>query len=124
MSRLQEMAKEWAIQLLITKLDVQGAFDRLSRQKVIDLFMQRTEGQQVGIETRFLLGQLAVNHLHGEVPGGHSVDIHPNVGIKQGAPESAEVLGLVMGMVLDDVRSDARWKSLPLPIADLPVDLM
>ena len=124
MSRLQEMAKEWGLPLLVAKLDVKGAFDRLNRQKVLDLFWERLDLTSLGVESRFLLTQLHTQRLRGEVPGGDEIEIRPNVGIKQGAPESAEIFGLIMDSVIAEMRDTAEWRSLPQPLVDLDLDTM
>ena len=124
MSRLQEISKEWALPLLITKLDVQGAFDRLSRQRVVDLVLERVDLSSFGVEAKFLLSQLCTNKLSGEVPGGAEIQVYPNIGIKQGAPESAELFGIIMDAIIDEMRMSPEWGCLDQPLPDLDLDIM
>ena len=55
---------------------------------------------EVDHELRYLIAQLRIYNLHGRVPGGSEITVSPNIGIKQGAPESAEIFGLVMDSLL------------------------
>ncbi|CAE7674710.1 unnamed protein product, partial [Symbiodinium sp. CCMP2456] len=123
-TRLRDMAHEWREPLLIAKLDVAGAFDRLSRDEVARMVVARTSNTNLGVEVQFLLRQLDVNTLRGTVPGGHEISVHANVGIRQGAPDSAELFGLVMGMLLDDMLEGGPWKQVGFAFEDLPVDLL
>ena len=66
---------------------------------------------------RYRLGQLDVFELHGQVPGGDSISVQANSGIKQGAPESAELFGLIMGWILDETLARPEWKAVGRPIA-------
>ena len=123
MTRVRDMSHEWREPLLIAKLDVAGAFDRLSRSTVAELILQRTRDRGVGREVRYLLQQLEVNQLVGQVPGGGEINIEANIGIRQGAPDSAEMFGLVMGMLLDDMVLGKSWRQIGAAIQDLDIDL-
>ena len=123
MTRVRDMAHEWREPLLIAKLDVAGAFDRLSRAKVAELILARTKDCELGREVRYLLQQLEVNHLVGQVPGGGEVHVEANIGIRQGAPESAEMFGLVMGLLLDGMVQQKTWQQIGTAIQDLDIDL-
>ena len=124
LSRVRDVIREWDESILIAKLDIAGAFDKLSRQKVVDLILARTCGLNLGYEVRYMLGQLDVFELHGQVPGGDSISVQANSGIKQGAPESAELFGLIMGWTLDETLARPEWKAVGRPIADLDLELL
>ncbi|CAE7312415.1 pol [Symbiodinium sp. KB8] len=124
MTRMRDMLHEWREPLLIAKLDVAGAFDRLSRPKVAELIIERTQHTNLGREVRYMLQQLGVNQLKGTVPGGHSINIKANVGIRQGAPESAELFGLVMGLMLDTMLDTKDWMAIGAPVQDLDIELL
>ncbi|CAE7611309.1 unnamed protein product [Symbiodinium sp. CCMP2456] len=123
MTRMRDIAHEWREPLLFAKLDVAGAFDRLSRDEVAEMIVSRTKNTALGVEAQFLLRQLDINVLRGMVPGGHEISVEANVGIRQGSPDSAELFGLVMGMLLDDMLERDPWKNVGLAFKDLPVDL-
>ncbi|CAE7273684.1 NNT, partial [Symbiodinium sp. CCMP2456] len=123
MTRMRDIAHEWREPLLFAKLDVAGAFDRLSRDEVAEMIVSRTKNTALGVEAQFLLRQLDINVLRGMVPGGHEITVEANVGIRQGSPDSAELFGLVMGMLLDDMLERDPWKNVGLAFKDLPVDL-
>eukprot|EP00439_Symbiodinium_sp_Y106_P024771 s2322_g3.t1 len=80
--------------------------------------------KEVDHELKFLLAQLFTYKLIGQVPGGHTIVIEPNVGIKQGAPESAEVFGLVMNDILTSLTEQRAWGELGRAFADLDIDLV
>ncbi|CAE7621421.1 pol [Symbiodinium sp. CCMP2592] len=123
-SRLRDITKEWAHPLIVCKLDVAGAFDKVERSKVAELLCRRLRHKGVSTELRYLLAQLAVHHLVGNAPGGKQVCLSPDNGIKQGAPESAELFGLVVDSLLSELVSCRRWGDLGQPIAELGVDLL
>ena len=124
LSRIRDVAREWREPLLVIKLDIAGAFDRLKRPAVVELVKERIKGTELGIEARFLLGQLDVATLTGQVPGGDKVNIRTNTGIKQGAPESAELFGLVIGHIIDEVVVSPAWRQIGKPIADLDLEAL
>ena len=119
-TRLRDVVKEWGVPLLIAKLDIRGAFDSLDRSSLAKKLNWCGKGR----ETRYLLQQLAPNTLEGRVPGGRDLHIHCTTGIKQGAPESAEIFALILEAALSEMREDSMWKTLPKPIADLDLDLL
>ena len=124
MSRIRDVVREWRFPALVCKLDVAGAFDRVDRGKVAELLVQRLRGRGVCCELRYLLCQLRTHELCGKVPGGHTLVIAPNNGIKQGAPESAEIFGLVMDAMLGELTNSKQWQALGEAIPQLDVDLM
>ena len=124
MSRIRDVVREWKFPALVCKLDVAGAFDRVDRGKVAELLVQRLRGRGVCHELRYLLCQLRTHELYGKVPGGHTLVIAPNNGIKQGAPESAEIFGLVMDAMLGELTNSKQWKALGEALPKLDVDLM
>ena len=123
-SRLRDNIKEWRLPLLITKLDIKGAFDSLSRDKVAKYLVRKLTWCGLGRETRFLLQQLMPNTLEGSVPGGEGIRVECTMGIRQGAPESAELFALVLEDALTGMREDTRWQKVGLPIEDLKADLL
>ncbi|CAE7240353.1 unnamed protein product, partial [Symbiodinium sp. CCMP2456] len=123
-TRLRDMCKEWRIPLLVAKLDIRGAFDALDRKAVARFLSDKLTHVGLGREARYLLGQLQSNFLGGPVPGGDQINIHCTTGIRQGAPESAELFALVLEAALDEMRAGQQWQRLSKPIHDLEVDLL
>ena len=123
-TRVRDVVHEWKIPLLLCKLDISGAFDKIDRQKLVELLKDRLSGHDLEHELRYLLGQLKTYRLTGKVPGGHEIQIDANVGIKQGAPESAELFGLIMDALLSRVTSHAKWGDIGWSWPDLDVQLV
>ena len=123
-SRIRDVCREWKHPLLVAKLDVAGAFDRLDRRKVAHFLLGRLSGCNRSHELRYLLRQLQTHQLTGAVPGGHQIDVFTNVGIKQGAPESAEVFGLVADAMLSEVCSYDAWRAMGEPLEGLDITLL
>ena len=116
-SRMRDVTKEWGEPLLLCKLDIAGAFDKIDRRRVASLLTSRLQNDKSshGHELRYLLSQLFTHSLVGQVPGGQEIALSPNIGIKQGAPESAEVFGLVIDSILSDLVEFPKWKTLGGP---------
>ena len=123
-SRLRDVTQEWKVPLLLCKLDISGAFDKLDRQKIVEFLKDRLGGRDADHELRYLLCQLRTYRLSGHVPGGHEIHIDANVGIKQGAPESAELFGMIMDAILTRVTSHAKWGELGWSLSGLDVSLI
>ncbi|CAE7219179.1 pol [Symbiodinium sp. CCMP2592] len=123
-SRLRDVTHEWKLPVLLCKLDISGAFDKLDRQRVVEFLKGRLADKDLDHELRYLLMQLQTYALRGRVPGGHDIEVRPNIGIKQGAPESAEVFGLVMDALLMKLTSHAKWKDFGLPLPGLDITLI
>ena len=123
-SRIRDVTKEWCEPLLLCKLDVAGAFDRIDRRRVAKLLLDRLGGLGCSSELKFLLKQLHTHTLVGNVPGGRTIKLRPNIGIKQGAPESAELFGLVVDSLLTDLVSHPKWTEFGDPFAELGVTLL
>ena len=123
-SRIRDVSKEWRRPLLVAKLDVAGAFDRLDRKKVAEFLLSRLAASGLPRELQYLLRQLQTHQLTGVVPGGHKIDVFTNVGIRQGAPESAEVFGLVIDAMLSELCDCHAWKALGKPLDELDVTLL
>ena len=123
-TRIRDVVHEWKLPCLLCKLDVAGAFDRVDRYKVADLLCSRLLGRGLCCELRYLLSQLRVHTLQGRVPGGDLIEICPNNGIKQGAPESAEIFGLVVEVLLAELAESRQWKAMGRPYQELEIDLM
>eukprot|EP00439_Symbiodinium_sp_Y106_P050246 s3649_g6.t1 len=124
MSRLRDVTAEWRLPTLMCKLDISGAFDKLDRLKVAEFLKQRLANKDLEHELRYLLAQLRTYCLSGTVPGGDEILIWPNVGVKQGAPESAEVFGLVMDDILSHLIEQPGWGAFGKAFKDLDVDLV
>eukprot|EP00439_Symbiodinium_sp_Y106_P047279 s313_g6.t1 len=73
-TRLRDVVKEWKLPALMAKLDVTGAFDKVRRDAAAGLLGRRALGRGVDVETRWLLRQLLVNKLRGDVPGGGTIE--------------------------------------------------
>ena len=123
-SRLRDVTREWRLPVLLGKLDVKGAFDRIRRASVAEFIVRKTAHCGMNTEARWLLRQLATNKLVGWVPGGHNIEIDCNSGIKQGAPESAELFGLLIGDMIDGLLDDPRWANLAIPWGDVPLSVV
>ncbi|CAE7848677.1 pol, partial [Symbiodinium necroappetens] len=104
--------------------DVIGAFDRLDRLKVVEFLKAHLNGTTLPHELRYLLAQLRSYCLSGKVPGGGTIHIKPNVGIKQGAPESAELFGLVMDTLLMRLLESRGWRNFGHIGGGLEIDLV
>ena len=124
LTRVRDIVREWKLPLVCAKLDVRGAFDRVHRRAAAKLLCQRTTNQKLNTEVRWLIRQLGTNRLRGCVPGGELIEVECTQGIKQGAPESAELFGLIMGEQIDKVLEDARWQQIPVPWGDAPLCLL
>ena len=123
-SRLRDVVQEWKVPLLLCKLDMSGAFDKLDRQRIVEFLKERLGNKELDHELKYLLGQLRTYKLCGVVPGGHEIQIEANVGIKQGAPESAELFGMIMDALLTRVTTHATWKEFGWSLPDLDVQLV
>ncbi|CAE7254887.1 pol [Symbiodinium sp. CCMP2592] len=123
-SRIRDVVHEWRVPCLFCKLDVAGAFDRVDRRKVAQLLKDRLMDKRLTAELRYILGQLHTHELLGRVPGGHAISVSPNTGIKQGAPESAEIFGILVDSMLTELVDCSAWKRLGRPHKDLDIDLM
>ena len=123
-SRLRDVIREWKLPAILCKLDVAGAFDRVDRRRVADLLIKRLRDHDLGSELRYLLCQLRCHTLEGRVPGGDVIEIQPNNGIKQGAPESAEIFGLVVDALLSEVVGSPRWAALGESLPGLAIETM
>eukprot|EP00439_Symbiodinium_sp_Y106_P081906 s980_g21.t1 len=123
-SRVRDVVHEWKSPALICKLDVAGAFDRVDRQKVAEPLIQRLTSCHVSRELRYLLTQLRTHELVGKVPGGQCISFSPNNGIKQGAPESAEIFGLVIDAMLSELTASRHWKKFGESLPGLDVEIM
>eukprot|EP00439_Symbiodinium_sp_Y106_P039173 s2481_g4.t2 len=123
-SRVRDVVHEWRAPALICKLDVAGAFDRVDRRKVANLLVQRLKNPDINSELCYLLSQLRVHELVGKVPGGGQIHVRPNNGIKQGAPESAEIFGLVVDAILGDLTAARQWQAFGESLPGLDVDVM
>eukprot|EP00439_Symbiodinium_sp_Y106_P025927 s5075_g3.t1 len=123
-SRVRDITREWRLPTLLCKLDISGAFDKLDRLKVVEYLQSKLKDKGADHELRYMIAQLATYRLLGQVPGGCTIEVEPNVGIKQGAPESAEIFGLVMNDILTALTEQPGWEKLGRAFADLDIDLV
>ena len=123
-TRLRDVCQEWKVPLLLCKLDISGAFDKIDRQKIVEFLKDRLAAKDLDHELKYLLGQLKTYSLSGKVPGGHEIDVQANAGIKQGAPESAEIFGMIMDSLLSRLLSHPKWGEFGKPIPELDVQLI
>ena len=123
-SRIRDVVQEWKTPLLLCKLDISGAFDKLDRQRIVEFLKENLQHKELDHELKYLLGQLRTYRLCGVVPGGHEIQIDANVGIKQGAPESAELFGMIMDALLAKIISHPKWGEFGWTLKDLDVQLI
>ena len=122
---MRDVCKEWRSPLIVCKLDVAGAFDRVNRGEVAKFLIDKLGGDfNLNCELRHMLAQLRTHSLVGSVPGGHDIVLNPDVGIKQGAPQSAEIFGLLVDTMLSEVVSCRRWGELGSAFAELDLDVL
>ncbi|CAE7832190.1 pol [Symbiodinium sp. CCMP2592] len=124
LSRVRDLTQEWRLPTLLCKLDISGAFDRIDRQKIAEFLKAKLQDKGVQHELKFMLCQLRSYRLIGQVPGGNQIHIEPNIGIKQGAPESAEIFGLVMDEILSTLTNMKAWGDLGQAFDDTDLDLV
>ncbi|CAE7234815.1 unnamed protein product [Symbiodinium sp. CCMP2592] len=122
-TRLRDITKEWRIGVVAAKLDVRGAFDFIDRGCVASFLQDRLGDSGMPFELRFLLLLLAENVMVGTAPGGKTVRVDANRGIKQGSPESAELFGLIIAHELQKLRLGPLWTVPGGKLADVPVDV-
>ncbi|CAE7295584.1 unnamed protein product [Symbiodinium sp. CCMP2456] len=123
-TRLRDITREWKLPMVCAKLDVKGAFDRVRRDAAARLLIDRTRNYALNAEVRWLVRQLGTNFLDGSVPGGTRIQVECTQGIKQGAPESAELFGLLMGCQIDNMLDSPQWIRIPVPWGDVPLCLL
>ena len=51
-TRIRDMTLEWKLPTLLCKLDISAAFDRLDRQKVVELLRARLDGKELDHELK------------------------------------------------------------------------
>ena len=113
-SRVRDVCKEWKMPSLVCKLDVAGAFDRLDRGEVAKYLIRKLGGDtSLNCELRYMLRQLATHMRYTFA-----------VGIKQGAPESAEIFGMIVDSMLSEVVACRKWDDFGAPFAELDLVLL
>ncbi|CAE7484674.1 unnamed protein product [Symbiodinium sp. CCMP2592] len=123
-ARVRDITHEWKVPILLCKLDISGAFDRIDRQKICEFLKERLRGREVPAELKYLLNQMKTYHLVGQAPGGQTLKISPNVGIKQGAPESAELFGMIMDCMLSELTTCQGWKRFGIAVPGCDLQLI
>ena len=124
LSRVRDVVQEWKEPMLVCKLDIAGAFDRIDRLQLVQFLTDNLGPSDCPRELRYMLAQLRSYRLVGSVPGGNKIEIEPNVGIKQGAPESAELFGMVMNHMLTALMGTKAWKNFGMHHPELDVSLV
>ena len=124
LSRVRDVVQEWREPMYICKLDIAGAFDRIDRLQLVQFLTENLSADDFPHELRYMLAQLRSYRLVGNIPGGNRLEIEPNVGIKQGAPESAELFGMVMDHLLSTLLGTKAWKAMGTNHAELDVSLV
>ena len=123
LGRLLDMTREWRLGVVVAKLDIEGAFDFVHRTSVADFLGRRLSDRNVPFEWRFLLLLLQDNVLLGCAPGGQEVRVHCNRGIRQGSPESAEIFGLLVSDVVNELKKQGRWNEPRGELAGMPANV-
>ena len=123
LGRLRDMTREWRLGVVVAKLDIEGAFDFVRRTSVADFLGRRLSDRNVPFEWRFLLLLLQDNVLLGCAPGGQEVRVHCNRGIRQGSPESAEIFGLLVSDVVNELKKQGRWHEPRGELAGMPANV-
>ena len=123
-TRIRDVAHEWKLPLLLCKLDVAGAFDRVKRDRVAAYLVENLKGRHLNVELKYMLAQLRSHTMHGNAPGGVEVELVSNIGIKQGAPESAEIFGLLIDALLSRLVHCRQWGEIGTGFDDLDIDLL
>ena len=123
LGRLRDMTREWRLGVVLVKLDIEGAFDFVNRKAVADFIDTRLDNGEMAFEKRFLLKLLDENTLRGSAPGGASVRVRCNRGIRQGSPESAEIFGMLVSDVVNRIKASGRWRNPTGRLQDIPADV-
>ncbi|CAE7806396.1 unnamed protein product [Symbiodinium microadriaticum] len=123
-SFLALIAKEWKQPFILGKLDVAGAFDKINRERVAKFLITKLQNVDLPHELRYMLAQLRTHTVCGTAPGGTDISFRPDVGIKQGAPESAELFAMIVDSMLSDLTACEQWKRMGSPFRDVDLDLL
>ncbi|CAE7915720.1 pol [Symbiodinium necroappetens] len=123
-TRIRDVCHEWKMPLLLCKLDVAGAFDRVRRGEVAGFLRDKLCTSGMNAELRYMLSQLRTHSLRGTAPGGIDFVVRPDVGIKQGAPESAEIFGLLVDSLMSSLTMCRQWLAMGKPFDDVDIDLL
>ena len=123
-TRIRDVCHEWKMPLLLCKLDVAGAFDRVKRGEVANFLCDKLRTSGMNAELRYMLSQLQTHSLRGTAPGGIDFVVRPDVGIKQGAPESAEIFGLLVDSLMTSLTTCRQWLAMGKPFDDIDIDLL
>ncbi|CAE7535945.1 Retrovirus-related Pol polyprotein from type-2 retrotransposable element R2DM [Symbiodinium microadriaticum] len=124
LSRVRDVVQEWKEPMLMCKLEISGAFDRIDRLQLVQFLKENLSQEDYPHELRYMLAQMRTYRLVGIAPGGNLIEVEPNVGIKQGAPESAELFGMVMDHLLTTLIGTKAWQKFGRPHSDLDVNLV
>ena len=124
LTRVRDVVLEWKEPMLVCKLDISGAFDRIDRLKLVEYLFGKLAQSDMPCELKYMLAQMRTYRLSGQVPGGNSISVEPNVGIKQGAPESAELFGMVMDHLLSELIVTKEWQKFGANHHELDVSLV
>ena len=122
--RVRDVCQEWKQPFILGKLDVAGAFDKINRERVAKFLITKLQNVDLPHELRYMLAQLRTHTVCGTAPGGTDISFRPDVGIKQGAPESAELFAMIVDSMLSDLTACEQWKRMGSPFRDVDLDLL
>ena len=122
--RVRDVCQEWKHPFILGKLDVAGAFDKIDRGRVAKFLISKLKNADLPHELRYMLAQLRTHTVCGTAPGGVDISLRPDVGIKQGAPESAELFAMIIDGMLSDLTACEQWKRMGCPFRDVDLDLL
>ncbi|CAE7824475.1 Retrovirus-related Pol polyprotein from type-2 retrotransposable element R2DM [Symbiodinium microadriaticum] len=122
--RMRDICREWRHPMLLGKLDVSGAFDKIDRGRVAKFMIDKLSGRDLPNELRYMLEQLRSHNVSGTAPGGVDIALRPDVGIKQGAPESAEIFAMIMDSLLSDLVRCQQWKDMGQGFDGADIDVL
>ena len=117
--RLTHLCREWSTDCYVLKLDLQRAFDSVSRERLAQKLCEWA-GDRKPHETRSLIRLLASSDLILNLPWEQH-HINSNVGVKQGATESP-LIPLIFARLMDDLMCKVRLADDAMILPDLPHD--
>ena len=91
--KLVRTAEEWHLPLLLVKLDVRQAFDRISQRKIADMLYQRGAREHPW-ETALWIDMVRAREIALQVAGAE-VLVRQSNGVRQGSPDSPTLFSLV-----------------------------
>ena len=118
--RLFELCREWGVPLAVFKLDLEKAFDKLDRGKLLQKLEERLgPGAEMNCWRGLLRGTVGVL----QTPWGCS-DLRMNTGIKQGAVESPTFFAWVAELIMEETAMKYSWRDAVHVFQDFPMEEM